>query len=302
MGVTKHNMLKQVSVVFILFILSSCIKSQNINDFYFEANIARKLSKDGKTDSAITVYENAFKRIDYVHISYLKKLLSLAKLNEDEARIKKYSQQIKNQSEGTNPKLKDIIDSLIIVDQKVRKGNSYRKSRFAAKCDYKKKCNKESNRYKKSKIALNNWMDTDSLNTHFLLNLFNQYGFLGEEIVGSERASLVFVMLLHYDQDTNNIVLEPILEKARKKGKIELFRYAMILDRHLGGKYTIQKFWIWPYVGKAKLEFSEDDIPGIIQLRESIGIYDLGLRQEEQIQGFNKLIRKKLWRLINYYK
>ena len=256
--------------------------------------MARKLARDGKTDSAIASYENAFKKVDYVQITYLKKVLNLAKLNEDEARINKYTQQIKKQTKGTSPKLMAIVDSLIIVDQKVRTGKSARKSRYAAKCDYKNKGNRVSKRYKKSKKAMENWLKTDSLNTHYLLTLFKQYGFFGEELVGRSRANKVFTILLHYDADTNNIILGPVLEKARREGKIGLMRFAMIQDRHLGGEYTIQKYWFWPYIGKEKLQFSEADIPKIMKLRESVGIYGTTLSQEEYKKGH--------WRLVSDYK
>ena len=290
----KMKLQKQlIGVILLLLTLSIEVKTQNINEFYFEVNMARKLARDGKTDSAIASYENAFKKVDYVQITYLKKVLNLAKLNEDEARINKYTQQIKKQTKGTSPKLMAIVDSLIIVDQKVRTGKSARKSRYAAKCDYKNKGNRVSKRYKKSKKAMENWLKTDSLNTHYLLTLFKKHGFFGEELVGRKRYVEVIVMLYHYDQDTNNTILEPVLEKARKQGRIGLSDYAEILDRHLGGKYTIQKYWMWPYVGKEKLQFSEADIPKIIKLRESIGVYDLGLRQEK--------IKYGNWRLINYY-
>jgi len=287
------NLLKQIAI-FIFIIFSMSTKAQNINEFYFEVSRASKLAQNGKTDSAITIYENAFKKVNYVQIRYLNKVLELAKLNEDKERVKIYSQQIKKQSEGTNSQLKAIIDSLIIVDQKIRTGKSAIKSRYAAKCDYKQNCNKKSKKYKKSKIALENWVKTDSLNTNTLLTLFKQYGYLGEELVGHKRSGSVFVMLLHYDQDINNTVLGPVLEKARKEGKISALDFATILDRHLGGKPTIQKYWFWPYVGKEKLQFSEADIPKIIKLRESIGIYGVGLKQEEYKKG--------RWRLINYTK
>ena len=285
---------KQIVVIFLLIIFALNIKAQNINGFYFEINTGRDFVQDGKIDSAITTYENAFKRVNYVQIIYLKRILNLAKLNEDEERIKKYSQQIEKQSVGTNLQLKAIIDSLIVVDQKVRTGKSAQKARYASKCDYYQNCNKESKRYKKSKIAFDNWRKTDSLNTHYLLTLFKKHGYFGEELVGTSRATKVFTMLLHYDADTNNTILGPVLEKARREGKIGLMRFAMIQDRHLGGEYTIQKYWFWPYLGKKKLQFSEADIPQIMKLRESVGIYGSTLRQEEYKKGH--------WKLISDYK
>lgn len=293
---------KQILIVLLLFFLTQQIKSQNINEFYFEANTARKLANAGKIDSAIATYENSFRKVDYVFIRYLKRVKRLAELSNDEERVRKYTQQIKKQSKGTNPKLKAIIDSLNILDQEIRKGKSYRKSRYYAKCIYKKRnCNVTSKKYIESKKWFDNWENIDSLNTHFLLNLFTQYGFIGEELLGVQSYPNLFAILLHYDRDTTNAVLEPILEKARKEGEIEPYDMGMILDRHLGDKYTIQKYWLWPCIEKDRLQFTEADIPKIIKLRESIGIYDLYLKQEEY-KGIYRLISKDRWRLINYYK
>ena len=69
------NLQKEIVIIFIT--LSLNLKAQNINEFYFETNTAHKLAKDGKIDSAITTYENAFKKIDYVNSTYLNKVLKL---------------------------------------------------------------------------------------------------------------------------------------------------------------------------------------------------------------------------------
>ena len=102
-------MQQQILAIFLLTILSFNIKSQNINEFYFEANTARKLAKEGKIDSAITTYENAFKKVDYVFIRYLERVKELAHLNNDKERVRKYTAQIKKQFEGTNPQLRRTV-------------------------------------------------------------------------------------------------------------------------------------------------------------------------------------------------
>ncbi|PCI96529.1 MAG: hypothetical protein COB15_09765, partial [Flavobacteriales bacterium] len=94
------NMYKQIRLVFLLIIFSLSIKAQNINDFYLEANTARKLAESGKIDSAITAYENAFKKIDYVNTTYLNKILKLVNLNKDENRSSKYKKQISIKKKG----------------------------------------------------------------------------------------------------------------------------------------------------------------------------------------------------------
>jgi hypothetical protein len=201
---------------------------------------------------------------------------------------------------GNNEFLNRKIDSILKVDQSIRKGKSARNSRYAAKFHYKGKGNNTSRRYRKSKIALDKWKKTDSLNTFFLLKLFDKYGFLGEELVGYKNYNSVITILLHFDFDTTNKILEPYLEIARKEGKIQLNHFAIIQDRHLGGKYNIQKYWMWGYVDKEKLKFSESDIPNIIKLRESIGIYDLKIKQVPY-KGIYSIFSGPLWELKNYY-
>ena len=273
---------KQTLTVLLVVFFIFQIKAQNLNKYYFEFNVAYNLAKAGKVDSAIATYEDAFRKLDYVQIRYLQKVLELAKLKKDKARIKKYSQQIKKQNRGTNPYLIAIIDSLIKEDQKVRKGKFYRKSKYMWKCDKDPNCNKQSEKYIDSKKYNNNWKRIDSSNVYFLLNLFKRYGFIGEEQVGLYKYGDVITILIHFDRDTSNTILEPILRKALKEGEIYPIDFTAILDRHLGGKYTIQKYWTWPDLNKKKYPFTEADIPKIIKLRESVGIYGSSLRQEKR--------------------
>jgi len=139
---------------------------------------------------------------------------------------------------------------------------------------------KKSKKYLKSKYLFNEWTATDSTNTHILLDLFKQYGFIGEELVGFKGYLNVITILTHFDSDTNNLILDPIFKKARNEGRIWPIHSSQILDRHLGNKFTIQKYWTWPDMSKTKYPFSDVDIPKIIELRESIGIYDSKVRQE----------------------
>jgi len=269
---------KQIIAIW-LIVLSLNIKAQDMNSFYFEANVANNLAKVGKIDSAIITYENAFKKVDYVQITYLNKIVTLAKLNKDQERINRYLKQIKIQLKGTTPQLVTIIDSLIKADQKVRKGKSLRKSKYSWECDEDPNCNKQSKKYIKSKLFADNWKKTDSLNSYFLFDLFQEYGFIGEELVGFKGYNNIIAIFTHFDLDTNNTILEPILRIALNEGKIWPIHFTQILDRHLGGKFTIQKYWTWPDRNKKKYEFSESDIPKIIKLRESIGIYGSTLSQ-----------------------
>ena len=290
----NNEIMNLKNIIIITFLISICIpnvRAQDINKYYFELNVANNLAKVGEIDSAIATYEDAFKKRDFVSAFYFKKVLKLANLKKDKVRIEKYIQKIKKQSKGTNPYLKAIIDSLLKKDQEVRTALYVQRSAYAWKCDNKPNCNKQSKRYKRAKKYLDNWEKRDSLDTYFLLNLFKKYGFIGEELIGFDGYVNIITILIHFDRDTNNAVLEPVLRKALNEGKIWPIDFAVIIDRHLKGDMKIQKYWLWPdFKSKKKYSFTKEDIPEIIKLRENIGIYDSSLRQEK---------RGKYWYLIS---
>jgi len=282
---------KLSKILIVLSIIATThLNAQNINSFYYEISIADNLAKSGEVDKAIITYENAFKMVDYVRIRYLNKVLKLAKENNDVERVLNYSERIKNQQKGNNPQLIAVIDSLIQEDQKVRTNRSSKRWRYMAKCDANPNCSKSSKKYIKSKLAADNWKRTDSLNIYTLLNLFEQHGFIGEELVGPEKAGSVLILLLHFDTDTDNSVLEPVLKRALNEGKIEPIWYTMILDRHLGGDLAKQIYWTWPDSSKERYPFTEDDIPEILKMRESVGIFNSVLKLER---------RGRYWIIVN---
>jgi len=271
--------------IILLLAFSLEIKAQDMNSFYFEANVANNLAKVGKIDSAIAIYENAFKKIDYVHITYLKKLVKLAKLNKDKERINRYEKQIKTQFNGTNSMLATIVDSLIDVDQGFRTKKSYKKLNYYYKCMKDSFFSMDDDKFIVAKEYHEQMLRTDSSNISCLLNLFEKYGYLGEELVGLKkgRAIAVFIILLHFDIDTNSTVLEPVLEKALNKGEISPLYFTQIIDRHLFFHTGVQKYWTWPCFSKTgKLPLLVTDIPKIIELRESIGLYSSEPWQEKK--------------------
>ena len=282
---------KQTALIVLSLLLSINLNAQKLNSFYFDLNSANNLAESGKVDSAILKYENAFKNVQYVPVKYLRKVLKLSKITRDKERIKQYSKRIKSQNKGTNPHLIATIDSLIKVDQKIRNPKSVRIYRYAWNCDRDPECKKkQSAKYKKSKRAFEHFMKTDSLNTYFLLSLFEKHGFIGEELVGFRGYNIITTILMHFSADTSNTVLEPVLTKALNEGKIQPKDFAKILDRHLSGDYTKQKYWLWPDSNKEKYAFTENEIPQILKLRESIGIYGSTLKQEKNWGGYWKNI------------
>jgi len=129
-----------------------------------------------------------------------------------------------------------------------------------------------SSKFLKAKKAKEEWSRTDSLNIQILLSMFEEYGFLDESKIGSERYKTVFLLLLHFDKDTSNTVLQPILDKALANGQITPSHYALILDRHLYACKLPQKYYAWPML-RSDPKLSIEEIKQINNLREDIGIY-----------------------------
>jgi len=278
------NLHKQILGYSLFIIFSLHIKAQNINSFYFETNMANNLAKAGKIDSAITVYEDAFKKVGYVNIIYLRKIVEISKLNKDKGRVRSYSKRIKSQRKGTNSELKSTIDSLIKIDQKVRK-NKYRKS-LKYYDDNDIVFNQRFYKLKKHRVI------TDSSNKFELTKLLIENNFIGEELVGTMRYHAVITMLLHFNGDTSIVNLYPILKKGLVDGKLQPIHFAECVDKYSLFYNKMQKYWTLPYIGKEKLSFTESDFLPTIKLRESIGIYDSKFWQEK---------KRKYWLLRNKY-
>ncbi len=124
------------------------------------------------------------------------------------------------------------IDSLAIVDQEIRSDKYSRlfKEYFKYKND--STLNKEDLIYKKSKIFMDRWTAVDSSNIYYLLNLIKNFGFPSESKVGFESHDNACVLFLHFDSDTLNKTLQPILDSALKQKEISPGFYSWIIDRH----------------------------------------------------------------------
>ncbi|MEM1320095.1 MAG: hypothetical protein AAGG75_07535 [Bacteroidota bacterium] len=258
--------------------------AQQLNDFYAQISAANTLAKNNQADQAIAAYEAAFRTVDYVNTFYLKKVLKLAKKNKDQQRIKHYSQRIKMQLKGADPQLARTIDSLFIADQKIRAKKYTRAQSYYKECLEDPNCKQQSKRFRKSKARAEEWLAVDSSNIQYLLNLFAQKGYPGEEEIGRSVTNME-IILLHFDKDTDNEQLGGILQAALSAGKIRPLMFAQIQDRHSYYHDGTQQYWTWPCASKGeKLSFSDEEVPQILQRREGIGIYGSTLDQ--------KLIRK----------
>ncbi len=271
------------AILILGFLLSLNLNAQNINEFYFQVNEASKLAESEKMDSAILSYEKAFEKVEYVHTNFLNKVLKLSETNKDEKRITNYSNRIKKQEKGTVARLKSIIDSLFAEDQKVRQKKYSKASIYYWECFNDSTCNKETKKYREAELLREEINKTDQSNTNFLLNLFETHGYIGEELIG-HNSFKVYIMLLHFGTDTNNTILQPVLNQALKEGKILPIEYATILDRHSYYQTNTQTYWTWPCSSKTKLPIPKSDFQKIEELRKSVGIFGSEFWQEKKGQ------------------
>ena len=105
-----------------------------------------------------------------------------------------------------------------------------------------------------------------------MLNIIEQHGYLGEEDLGWNNHYKVKAILLHFDRDTNSLILEPILKNALTNNKITPFTYTHIVDRHLYNTSKTQRYWTW-FLIDADPKLSQKEIERILKLREEIGLW-----------------------------
>ena len=124
------------------------------------------------------------------------------------------------------------IDSLAIVDQEIRsdKYNSLVNTFVRYKND--STLNKEDLIYKKSKIFMDRWTAVDSSNIYYLLNLIEEFGYPTESLVGEISNSNAEILFVHFEADSLNFILQPILDSALKQKEISPGSYSWIIDRH----------------------------------------------------------------------
>lgn len=262
------------------FLISISLNGQYINEFYFEMNNAAHLTKTGKLKDAVIAYEGAFKKTEYIHVVYLRKVLTLAKKNNNRASIVKYNNQIKKQLKGKNPYLSNILDSVMNIDQSVRTLKYKNAIKYYDTCIENENCDENGRKFISCKKLRNEKISVDSLNLEYLIYLFDKHGFIGEEQIGS-KFPMVDVLLFHFCYMENSYLMIPFLESALRDGRILPLRYAQIMDLYYYSSNYPQKYWMWCQYEVHTSALSKHDVEVILSEREGIGIYSSELLQEK---------------------
>jgi len=226
--------MKRNVIILQLLVMSITLFAQN--DYISYYHLSRKADnfyKEKNIDSASVAFQEAFKKVDYVHNDYLRIAAKVEKKKGNPEKAREYLNLIDKHKSSVNNKLKSQIDSLGKEDQRVR-ANKFIKARdYYYKCINDTTFKYDQNKFYKSKTIMMDWWKTDSLNILFLSSFIKVNGFPGERLVGGNANNMAIIIILHYDKDTSNSVMEKALKNALLNGDILPRDYAWIIDRHL---------------------------------------------------------------------
>ncbi|MGB0884258.1 MAG: hypothetical protein ACPG4W_04505 [Flavobacteriales bacterium] len=253
--------------------------------FYSLIDSAYRLSKAGDGEQALNTLDASLDKMTYIHQLYLDFGIKIAQKLKDQKRIEYYKEFIKKQRTRINPELIQVFDSLIVVDQKVRSGKYSRAATYRYECLQEPDCDKSSKKYKKAYNLWKTWQITDSLNAVVLMNLYQTYGYIGEELLGEEHFVKAYIILTHFDSDSNNAIAGSYMSDALQSGKMRPMHYAQIIDRRSHLNKETQVYWTAPYPSKEK-PFEKDDIPTILKKREELYLFGTTLSLIETKNGW----------------
>ena len=230
------NQLRKHSIVLhlgaLIFLSSIGLKglSQNpIFDYYKFERQARIFKEQNQLDSSLVCYLKALECNSECPISVLESALKISSKLENTESSSKLKNEIHEQKLKFNLEYSNQINKLFKADQRVRSAKNMRVSEKYRVCLSQGNCNE--NTMSQYRTVLNEWNNIDSANIVQLISLIGKYGFPSENVVGPNEYDKAFTILLHFDRDTNNVILGPILDSALVTGKIKPRDYAWIVDR-----------------------------------------------------------------------
>jgi hypothetical protein len=260
-----------LTLLFFVPFLSFGQDLEKAKSYYREIANAKTVSKAGFKDSAIVLYEQAFQKIDYVSFYYIKEVLDLSKSVKDKDRVRKYKALWNQKRESIDKDFKSKVDSLNKWEDKIRTGKIRKGVKFYNTCMNDSLCDRQSKKFLEAKRLYDLAINIGRSNQKAVLKLItDKGGYKGELLLGKHHYSF-FKDLLHCDDDTNNVILKPILDEAFSRGLVSPVLYSSLLDRHEYSTMGTQKYWAWPYVDKDP-ELTKEEIEKANFERSQIGI------------------------------
>jgi hypothetical protein len=261
--------MKLVKIIFPIVLISLTLSVQGQNqylEYYRLARIAKKYELQNMPDSALLFYTSAFSKVDYVPENKLKAAIKLSKKLKQKELHKNWSNKLIAQKKGINKEYVKEIESIAKADQAVRSNKNYKAQNKYYECIKEGNCPPQE--LQKLKAILSKWYEADSANIAKLISLINTKGYPSEKALGVKVSESAFIILLHFDKDTNNFFLKPILDRALLNGEIYPRNYAWLIDRReiMGGRPSY--YYHVPF-GIEKL--SKSEMEEVERRREMIG-------------------------------
>lgn len=143
---------------------------------------------------------------------------------------------------------------------------------FCTKCMSNPKCNKALPEYKSKYKMVIEKRKSDSLVAITLIKNIRQYGFPNMKLMNKNACEIARTILMNYDSDSKNQILNDVFVKALKAGQISPEYYATVVDRRavLSG---LSMVFYEPNLGYDKTLGKE--LVTVNDNRKSIGLYPI---------------------------
>ena len=282
-------MKKYIFTMTLIIFFSLSLLGQNYIEYYNLCNEAEKELDLKNYNKALFLYETAFKKVDYIHaekmsraykcaincekfetgftfaktailkgfpIRYIKNIA-----NRKFKRTKYYPTLIDSSTywlnlhnSKINQKYKNIIDSLLFIDQKIIRGSNQKMTEF--------NINKKN--------LPTNLFDLDSEIFKTLLGSIEKYGFPSEQNIGYVTFANVWVLFHHNVRLPENRYYLPVLEKALKRGDYLPRDFAWMYDQGCLNLGIEPLFYF--YVPTDKIRKDKNKLVAINEIRKKYGV------------------------------
>jgi hypothetical protein len=234
----------------------------NYTSYFLKCGSAHKYYSQNEYAKACETYLSAFSNVPYIHQKYFERAEKTAQ-KSNHTELKSYLALNKDKTFDTKQINKDYqsrINTLIKMDQAVRSNQYVNAQDYIIDCKKSNDCDTTSKKYRQALAYRHKWYMTDSTVISDLLNLIQNYGFPAERLVGAHEYHYASIILLHYDMDQDNKVLQPILDDALSKGDMLPADYASIVDRRLSMYGKKVKYFQVPFGYDNLSQQEKDDV------------------------------------------
>lgn len=253
-------------------------KKESYPEYYHLIRQAKRAATEGENHLALQKFEKASNLVSYTHTKNFRWASFIAiKINDCEKALAYYRKaveqgfeffkwdysQFKNCPNWSRQFEQELFASINSFSQK----ESMQLSKLIDSL--------YSEDQKRGSIPTKEIREIDSLNILKIRDLIDKYGFPDERLVGEESAKNAFLIMLHFDEDKGNKVLEPILNDALYNGKISPENYGWIVDRRLNWSDEKKEPWYYEMPTKSFFDLTEDQKILIDKRRFEIGLKPL---------------------------